>query len=358
MHKSEIPSDLLNRFKEGVVIPAHPLSLKENREIDEEDMRALARYYIDAGVGGIAIGVHTTQFEIRDPDVNLFERVLRFTSKSIQEHCDKTGKNIMKISGVCGKTEQAVSEAKFSEELGFHACLLSLAAMKDESIDAMVEHCRKVAEVMPVIGFYLQPAVGGRVLPYQFWHEFCKIENVIGIKMAPFNRYQTFDVVRALCDVNREQDITLYTGNDDNIVLDLLTPYKIHTQQGEKTVRIRGGLLGHWCVWTRKAVELLDEAHRYADSGDAIPQELLSRAIQVTDSNAAFFDSANAFAGCIPGVHEVLRRQGLMKSIACLNPNEVLSAGQADEITRVYESYPHLHDDAFVKENLATWFSS
>jgi dihydrodipicolinate synthase/N-acetylneuraminate lyase len=232
---------------------------------------------------------------------------------------------------------------------------LSLAALADESIDELISHCREVAQVMPVIGFYLQPAVGGCVLPYEFWREFAEIENVIAIKLAPFNRYQTFDVVRAVCDADRDDAITLYTGNDDNIIADLLTPYRIVTDHGEKRVRIRGGLLGHWCVWTRTAVELLDEIHAVLDRGGDIPSELLSRNIQVTDCNAAFFDAANGFAGCIPGIHEVLRRQGLLAGTWCLDPNEVLSSGQSKEIDRVIAAYPHLHDDAFVRENLSRW---
>lgn len=355
MKISELPKDLVEQFRKGVVIPAHPLSLTEDKQIDEEDMQLLARYYIDAGVGGIAVGVHTTQFEIRDPDVNLLEPVLKFTSNCIDDYCTKKGKQILKISGVCGETKQAVQEAELSKSLGFHAVLLSLSALKDKTIDEMVEHCATVAKVMPIIGFYLQPAVGGRTLPYEFWYKFCKIENVLGIKMAPFNRYQTFDVVRGLCEAGAENRITLYTGNDDNIVLDLITPYKINTSRGDITVRVKGGLLGHWCVWTNKAVQLLEECHKYSESNSDIPQELLTRAIQVTDSNAVFFDAANAFHGCIPGVHEVLKRNGLMKSIRCLNPNELLSPGQADEITRVSEAYPHLTDDDFIRNNIVNW---
>ena len=357
MKISDIPAHLLANFRRGTVIPAHPLSLDQNGAIDQQDMRAIARYYIDAGVGGIAIGVHTTQFEIRDPKVKLFEEVLAFTSRSIDDYCSESGNSILKISGVCGATEQAVREAKYARSLGFHASLLSLAALKDESIENLLQHCAAVSQEIPIIGFYLQPAVGGRVLPFEFWEKFVKLDNVLGIKMAPFNRYQTIDVVRAVYEAKKQDDITLYTGNDDNILVDLLTPYIFSEKMKPQPIRIRGGLLGHWCVWTQKAVRLLNEVHALIDSGADVPMELLSRNIQITDANATFFDAAHQFSGCIPGVHEVLRRQGLMKSVRCLNPKETLSLGQAEEITRVSVAYPHLHDDDFVLENLQRWLS-
>ena len=287
----------------------------------------------------------------------LFEPVLKLVSATIDEHTKKTKRLIFKVAGACGQTEQASKEAHFAGENGYHACLLSLAAMAKEDIPTIVKHCRAVSQVMPLIGFYLQPAVGGRVLPYEFWREFAEIENVIAIKMAPFNRYQTFDVVRAVCEAGRENDITLYTGNDDNIIVDLLTEYKIQTRKGEKKIRIKGGLLGHWCVWTKKAVEQLEQIHALIEKKSPISAEMLTLAAQVTDSNAAFFDPAHAFAGCIPGIHEVLRRQGLLSTIHCLNPHEKLSPGQAEEIDRVYAAYPHLNDDTFVKENLKTWLT-
>ena len=355
MKITDIPVEIVRNVRRGVVIPAQPLALDANRQFDEQHQKALTRYYIDAGVGGIAVGVHSTQFEIRDPEIGLFEPVLSLASRTIDTWCAKRGRQILKVAGVCGKTDQALYEANFAKDNGYHAALLSLAAIKDWSIDEMVEHCRRVADVMPVIGFYLQPAVGGRVLPYAFWRKFVEIENVLAIKMAPFNRYQTFDVVRAVCEAGRDNDITLYTGNDDNIVIDLLTEYKIATSRGEKTVRIRGGLLRHWCVWTRRAVELLDEIHAITQTNAPVPQELLTRAVQVTDTNAAFFDAANHFAGCIPGIHEVLRRQGLLAGTWCLNPHEVLSPGQKEEIDRVYSAYPHLNDDEFVSDNLVEW---
>ncbi len=357
MQISSIPRPILDTFRRGGVIPAQPLALNEKRQLSERHQRALTRYYVDAGSSGLAVGVHSTQFEIRDPDVGLFEPVLTLASETIDAACARRGNGILKIAGVCGKTQQAVKEALFAEATGYHACLLSLAALKEADVPALISHCREVAAIMPVIGFYLQSSVGGRPLPYAFWREFAGIPNVLGIKMAPFNRYQTIDVVRAVCDAGREKDITLYTGNDDNIVVDLLTPFRIQTSQGPREVRIVGGLLGHWAVWTRKAVDLLAECHQAIGQGGAIPQSLLTRAIEVTDSNAAFFDVANGFAGCIPGLHEVLRRQGLMPGTWCLNPHEQLSPGQAQEIDRVYAAYPHLNDDGFVKENLARWLA-
>ena len=347
---SQIDAGVLANFRKGCVIPAQPLALDENRKFLPQYQRALCRYYIDAGVGGIAVGVHSTQFEIRNPEIGLFERVLSETSGFIDQWCEKRGKKILKVAGVCGKMEQALYEAEFAVANGYDAGLLSMAAFKHDSVETMLEHCRKVAEVIPVIGFYLQPSVGGRILPLEFWKGLCEIENLLGIKAAPFNRYCTFDVVRALVESNRE-DVTLYTGNDDNILIDLLTEYDI----GGKKFRIRGGLLGHWCCWTAKAVELLEEVHSLIDSGKDIPAGMLTRAAQITDCNAAFFDPAHNFAGCIPGIHEVLRRQGLLKGVWCLNPAEVLSPGPAGEISRVHDAYPDLHDDEFVAANLKQW---
>jgi len=356
MHYSEIDSALLATLRAGTVIPAMPLALNEKREFSPLRQRALARYYIDAGAGGIAVGVHSTQFEIRDPKIGLFETVLSTVAQATDEWSERTGRKLLKIAGICGGTEQAVKEAEFALSQGYHAGLLSLSALKNASIDAMLQHCRKIAEVIPVIGFYLQPAVGGRVLPYAFWRRFAEIDNVIAIKMAPFNRYQTFDVIRAVCDAGKEKAITLYTGNDDNIVVDLLTEYRIQTAQGEKNIRIKGGLLGHWCVWTNAAVKLLKQLHQIVESG-RIPADVLTLAAQVTDSNAAFFDAANSFHGCIPGIHEVLRRQGLIEGTWCLNPKEVLSPGQSEEIDRIYRAYPHLNDDEFVQANLVRWLN-
>ena len=344
-----------NIVTHGIAIPAHPLALNAQRKLDERRQRALSRYYIDAGVGGLAVGVHTTQFEIRDPKVALFEPVLELAAEEIDRADRERLARLVRIAGICGRTPQATREAAFARGTGYHAGLLSLAAMSDANDEALIAHCRAVADVIPVVGFYLQPAVGGRVLPYSFWREFAEIENVVAIKIAPFNRYQTLDVVRAVVEAGRE-DIALYTGNDDNIVMDLLTPYRVRVGDEIVQRRIVGGLLGHWSVWTRAAVGLLLDCQHYAQ-GPQLPREMLVRSIEVTDSNAAFFDAANRFAGCIAGLHEVLRRQGLLEGIWCLNPNEALSPGQLEEIDRVYRAYPQLNDDAFVQENRDRWLN-
>jgi dihydrodipicolinate synthase/N-acetylneuraminate lyase len=332
----------------GLVIPACPLALTAQRKLDERRQRALCRYYIGAGAGGLAVGVHTTQFAIRDPKIGLFEPVLTLAA----EEMNRTHKPFVGVAGVCGPTEQALREAALLHKLGYHAALLSLAALKDADDRKLIDHCRAVAEVIPIVGFYLQPAVGGRVLAYSFWRRFLEIRNVVAIKIAPFNRYQTLDVVRAVAESGRD-DAALYTGNDDNIVMDLLTPFRFG--DGGRELRIVGGLLGHWAVWTRRAVEMLESCHWAVRQGGAAPAELLRRAIEVTDSNAAFFDAANGFAGCIAGLHEVLRRQGLLEGIWCLDPHETLSPGQAAEIDRVYRAYPHLNDDAFIAEHRDDW---
>ncbi len=330
-------------LRRGVAIPAHPLALTANRQLDERRQRALSRYYVAAGAGGLAVGVHTTQFEIRDPKIGLFEPVLELAAEEMSRADEKRDAPLVRIAGICGQTKQAVHEASLATELGYSAGLLSLGAMRNSTEDELIAHARAVADVIPVVGFYLQPAVGGRVLPYSFWRRFAEIENVVAIKMAPFNRYQTIDVIRAVAEAGRE-DIALYTGNDDNIVMDLITPHHF----AGKDWRIVGGLLGHWSVWTFRAVELLTKCHRAVSIEGDVTKSLLRRAIEVTDSNAAFFDAANAFAGCIAGLHEVLRRQGLLEGIWCLNPNETLGPGQLAEIDRVYKAYPLLNDDAFV----------
>ena len=323
------------RLREGVVIPAHPLALTANRKLDEQRQRGLTRYYLAAGSGGVAVGVHTTQFEIREH--GLLAPVLQLAAEEMR------GTDAIRIAGIVGKTAQAVKEAELAAGLGYHAGLLSLSALASASAPELLEHARAVASVIPLFGFYLQPAVGGRVLPYEFWRAFAEMENVVAIKIAPFNRYQTLDVVRAVAESGRAGEIALYTGNDDNILLDLLTPFRF----GETTVRIVGGLLGHWAVWTRRAVELLECVKK----GTAL-EDSLTRAIEITDCNAAFFDAANGFRGCIAGIHEVLRRQGLLAGRWCLNPDEDLSPGQMEEIDRVYRAYPHLNDDDFVRSKL------
>lgn len=339
-----------------MVIPAHPLALTTDGRFDEVSMRALTRYYLDSGAGGVAIAVHTTQFEIRDPEIGLLEPVLDLVSRTIDEWEATGGRSILKISGICGDTRQAVDEAGLAVERGYHAGLLSLSALPaDASVPELIAHCREVASVIPVFGFYLQPAIGGRLLPYEFWREFAEIENVVAIKIAAFNRYQTLDVIRGVCDAGREGDIAFYTGNDDNIVNDLLSTYRIQTPAGAKTVRFVGGLLGHWAVWTHAAVELLNEIHLATEGGKAIPAEWLTRAIEVTDMNAALFDAANEFRGCVPGVHHILNQQGLTGDARCLDTSASLSNGQESELERVRASYPHLTDDLFVRSNVDRW---
>ena len=333
-------------LQRGVVIPACPLALDANRRLDEERQRHLLRYYTAAGAGGVAIAVHTTQFAIRDPEIGLFEPVLQIAAEELKAADARHGRNHIRIGGICGPTDQAVAEAEKLAALGYHAGLLSLAAMRLDNDDLLILHCKAVPQVIPIIGFYLQPAVGGRVLSHRFWQRFAEIPNVVAIKIAPFNRYQTIDVIRAIAESGRE-DIALYTGNDDNIVLDLLTPHRFIVNGCQIERRIVGGLLGHWSVWTKRAVELLARCQEVARSGGPIPQDLLRTAIEVTDCNAAFFDASHGFTGCIAGLHEVLRRQGLLKGIWCLDPGEHLSPGQAEEISRVYSAYPQLNDDDF-----------
>ncbi|HYF35758.1 MAG TPA: hypothetical protein VD994_10740, partial [Prosthecobacter sp.] len=338
----------------GLVIPACPLALNAERKLDERRQRALLRYYTAAGAGGVAVGVHTTQFAIREPQHGLFQPILELAAEELRRADQRHQRRHARIGGICGRTVQAVREAALLQGFGYDAGLLSLGAMRDADEDALIEHCRAVAEVLPVVGFYLQPAVGGRVLPFRFWRRFAEIENVVAIKMAPFNRYQTFDVIRAVAEAGRD-DIALYTGNDDNIVMDLLTPHCIRVRGKVVEKRILGGLLGHWSVWTSGAVDLLEECRALVAAGGSVPAPMLARAIEVTDSNAAFFDAANGFAGCIAGLHEVLRRQGLLGGLWCLDPHEALSHGQKEEIDRVYQAYPHLNDDAFVAEHLDEW---
>lgn len=347
-------ADPMATLQRGVVIPACPLALNERRRLDERRQRALVRYYAAAGAGGLAVGVHTTQFAIRDPAVGLFQPVLELAAEELKRASAARRDSLVAIAGVCGRTAQAVGEAEIAKSLGYDAGLLSLSALREAGEDEIVAHCRAVAEVIPVVGFYLQPAVGGRLLPYTFWRRFFEIQNVVAVKIAPFNRYQTLDVVRAIAEAGRD-DIAIYTGNDDSIVVDLVTPFRFVA--GGRTVerRIVGGLLGHWAVWTRKAVELMGNCHAIAGSNGTVSAEMLRRSVEVTDANAAFFDAANGFRGCIAGLHEVLRRQGLLEGIWCLDPAEGLSPGQAAEIDRVYEAYPHLHDDAFVAAHRDEW---
>jgi hypothetical protein len=344
----KLHESVMKPLQNGKAIPAHPLALTAERKLDERRQRALSRYYIAAGAGGLAVGVHTTQFEIREPEWGLYEPVLSLAGEVMDE---AAGEDFIRVAGIAGNTKQAVAEAETASRLGYHLGLVSLAAMKEASDAELIDHCRAVGDVIPVMGFYLQPAVGGRALGYAFWRAFAEIEAVAAIKMAPFNRYQTIDVVRGVAESGRSGEIALYTGNDDNIVVDLLTRYRF----GEVNVEIVGGLLGHWAVWTKPAADQLTRCQGIKQAGGDVPQEMLTLANEVTDSNAALFDSANGFAGCIAGIHEVLRRQGLLEGVWCLNPNEGMSPGQLEEIDRVYGAYPHLNDDTFVREHLDEW---
>ncbi|MBC7777996.1 MAG: dihydrodipicolinate synthase family protein [Phycisphaerae bacterium] len=330
----------------GTIIPAHPLALQEDLKLDERRQRILTQYYIASGAGGLAVGVHTTQFEIRKPGIDLLERVLKITADEI----DRANLNhpFIKVAGIVGPTAQAIKEAELATQYGYHLGLLSMGGLQAYSEAELIERTQAVASIMPIFGFYLQPAVGGRLLSYRFWRAFVEIPNVYAIKVAAFNRYQTLDVVRAVCDSGTSDRIALYTGNDDNIVADLLTPYRFTIGGQEVEKRFVGGLLGHWAVWTKAAVGLLQEI-KLGNTNNINIGNLLSEGIKITDMNAAVFDSSNSFHGCIPGIHEVLRRQGLLEGLWCLNPNEQLSPGQLEEIDRVIQSYPEYTDDQFVR---------
>ncbi len=345
--KASVAFNWRESLKAGVVIPAHPLALRESRKLDERRQRALTRYYLAAGAGGVAVGVHTTQFEIRAPKIGLYEPVLALAAEELR------GKDVVRIAGVCGETAQATGEATIARDLGYHAALLSLASLAGASVADYLAHVRAVGEIIPVIGFYLQPAVGGQSFSFEFWREFAQIESVIGIKIAPFDRYATQDALRGVAASGRATDIALYTGNDDHIVLDFLAKFPF----GDETLHFAGGLLGHWAVWTSRAVEMHEELRRTVLSGEPVDSKWFLRSVEVTDMNAALFDVKNGFHGCIAGINEVLRRQGLLAGRWCLNLVEDLSPEQADDIDRVTAAYPHLTDDQFVQENLDRWLS-
>ncbi|MEO1226972.1 MAG: dihydrodipicolinate synthase family protein [Pseudomonadota bacterium] len=351
MQIGDISSDALAAFRRGGVIPAHPLALTAHRALDERRQRALSRYYLDAGAVGLAVGVHTTQFAIRQAD--LLETVLGLAA---EEAVSWVSRPTFLIAGAIGPTRQAVTEATIARDLGYHAALLSLAGFDGAGDDELIDHVRAVAAVMPVMGFYLQPAVGGRVLSRTFWREFAALDNIVGIKIAPFNRYRTLDVIQGVVAAGAEDRIALYTGNDDHIVLDLLTPFAIRRGDDRVDVRIVGGLLGHWSVWTHSAVKMVDDIKALPDR--ALDRGWLTRDANTTDANGAFFDAANNYRGVIAGLHEVLRRQGLLDGIWCLDPNEGLGPGQAAEIDRVYAAYPDLNDDAFVAKHRDRWLNT
>jgi hypothetical protein len=339
----------LSILKRGTVIPAHPLALDAGRRLDRRRQRALSRYYVDAGAGGLAVGVHTTQFAIRE--AGLYEEVLALAAETARDWTDRP---LAMVAGLAGPTAQATAEAKTALSLGYDAGLLSLAAMKGRDTDALIEHCEAVAREIPLTGFYLQPAVGGLELDAGFWTRFAAIENVVAIKVAPFNRYRTLDVMRGIVEAGAEERIALYTGNDDHIVLDLVTPFVAMREGRPVTLRFVGGLLGHWSVWTKKAIELYERCRKAAAQG-AVPADLLALDSRVTDCNSAFFDVANNFHGCIAGCHEILRRQGLLEGTWCLDPHEGLSSGQKEAIDRVCREHADLSDDAFVAENRERW---
>ena len=352
MTRTKLKAHLLD----GQVIPAAPLLLDSAGKWSEKHQRAVTRYFLESGAGGLAVGVHSTQFEIREPQHALFKPVLTLTSEEIDRAYGPERTNFVKVAGLCGQTKQALEEAAVAIGAGYDAGLLSLSAWKGASEESILTHCAEVAKTIPLIGFYLQPAVGGRVLSYSFWRRLAEIENLVAIKIAPFNRYQTLDVVRAIIMAGRS-DVALYTGNDDNIIVDLLTPFSFRDENGTTQARyMAGGLLGQWGVWTRQAVILLEELKK-SRAGEQIPTEWLRWNVALTDANAAIFDAANGFAGCLPGILEVLRRQGLAPSVRCLDPGQRLSPGQAEEITRVIEAYPDLTDDAFVAKHLDRWLS-
>lgn len=350
-----LPQIIAKHLRKGVVMPAHPLALTRNRKLDERRQRALTRYYIDAGAGGLALGVHTTQFEIHNRKSGLLRPVLELAAETMTAEQPLRRPPLIRVAGICGPTGQALAEARLAADLGYHAGLLSFGALPNAPLTKLIAHARAVSEVIPLFGFYLQPAVGGRILDFAFWRRFVEIENVVAIKIAPFNRYQTLDVVRAVAESGRVKEIALYTGNDDHIIHDLLATYRFSRARNAPAARMAGGLLGHWAVWTRRAETHLRECHRVAVKQVPVSPSLLALADEVTDANAAIFDPAHNFAGCLPGIHEVLRRQGLLEGRWCLNPKETLSPGQLEEIDRVYAAYPHLNDDLFVAEHRDKW---
>lgn len=351
-------SSVFGRLQEGCVIPAHPLALTPESKLDERCQRALTRYYLAAGAGGLAVGVHTTQFAIHDGKVGLYKPVLELAMETTRERAESggAGQPVM-IAGLVGETAQAVHEAELAAELGYHLGLLSLTALRRRPIDDLIDHARRVAEIMPVMGFYLQPALSRMVLPKEFWSRLLEIANVRAIKIAPFNRYQTLDVLEAVAHSGRKDEIALYTGNDDNIIMDLVTPYVFRTERGEVTLRFVGGLLGQWACWTKRAVEHLDAIRKIRRANEPVPPEVLELAAQMTLANKAIFDADDSFAGCIPGISYVLKQQGLMSHIGVLDAAERLSPGQAEKIDTIIRRYPHLTDDDFVQANLARWLS-
>ena len=355
MSKPFPPESIQQKLLSGTCIPAHPLALTADRRFDEKHQRALTRYYAESGAGGIAVGVHSTQFEIRLPEFGLYQPVLELAAETLSQSESETGNELIRVVGVAGGTAQAIKEAELAVELGYHIALVSLASFKHADNAALIEHLDAISDIIPIFGFYLQPAVGGRKLDYDFWRSAAEIDNLLAIKTAPFNRYDTIDVARALADSGRADSISLYTGNDDNIILDLLTTYQF-TPDGP-SVPFRGGLLGQWAVWTHRAAQDFEAIKALNSTQQPIPHKWMTRAQQLTDVNAALFDVANGFHGCIPGIHEVLRRQGLLSGRWTLNPKEELSPGQMEAIDRIYAAYPDLNDNQFIQSNLDRWLN-
>ena len=352
-----VPSNRLplsERLQRGVAIPAHPLALTPQRKLDERRQRALTRYYLAAGAGGLAVGVHTTQFQLHDPSLGMLRPVLELAVEEIERAEQQGCEPVVRVAGICGRTPQAVAEAEQARELGYHYGLVSLSALQGDSIDKMIQHCRAIGEILGLFGFYLQPAVGGTELPLEFWRKFCQIESAAAIKIAAFDRYRTLTVLRAVAESGRE-DLALYTGNDDNNVLDLISPFSFRVGSTTVTKRFAGGLLGQWAVWTSRAIEILEACRDCSSNDRDVDAKMLRLAAEVTDANGAVFDAANGFRGCVPGILEVLRRQGLLAGTWCLDPDEVLSPDQSAEIDRVTQAYPHLVDDQFVRERLDDW---
>ena len=355
MKIAHIPSCVLATLRDGVIIPALPLALTAHRQLDERRQKALIRYYLDAGAGGVAVGVHATQPAIRKPEFGLLKPVLQLAAETMDRSCAKNKRAVLKVVGVYGRTRQAAAEISMAHDLGYHACLPNLSAFPEDGIPALIAHCQELARHMPLIGCYDPPALGGRPLPYEFWREFVEIENVLAINVAVGTRHQTLDVVRAICDAGRHKEITLYTGNADHLVLDLLQEYRIPHPDGARRMRFKGGMLGHWSVWTHSAVQLLERLHRAVRSSKSVSHELLTQAAVFTECHAAITDAANNHTRYLPGLHEVLRRQGLLQNTLCLDPQSVLSTSQATEIERILCAYPDLSDDVFVQNNLACW---
>jgi dihydrodipicolinate synthase/N-acetylneuraminate lyase len=351
-HSMSNAFDIRRHLNLGQVIPAHPLALRPTRTIDEQHQRALTRYYVAAGAGGMAVGVHTTGFRIHDATIGLYRPVLELAAETANASLAHEPRAFVRVAGLIGDTAQAVREAQIAQALGYHCGLLSLGAWRDADDAAILAHCARVAEVMPLFGFYLQPAVGGRRLSYAFWREFAEIHNVVAIKVAPFDRYATLDVVRALADAGRD-DIALYTGNDDAIVPDLLTDVPVTSGGRAYTRHFVGGLLGQWAVWTSRAVTMLRDIQAWRASGaETLPREWLTRGAALTMANAVIFDAAHGYRGCLPGILEILRRQGLVRGTWTFDTQEQLSPGQAEALARLSAQYPDLADDNFVAERL------